>query len=125
MSVWQVVGALWIIAKLGSWLHSLTLVWIGNSHRCFLFALLVIHKIVHRILLQLQQIFFSCSDFEYLFLYSYDSRHHYTNFHFLPVESVSSICGIMPEDGVILNFFGFLFPEIGLCDLILLQLVAF
>lgn len=38
MSVWQVVGALWIIAKLGSWLHSLTLVWIGNSHRCFLFA---------------------------------------------------------------------------------------
>jgi hypothetical protein len=32
LSVWQVVGALWIVAKLGSWLHSLTLLWIGTSH---------------------------------------------------------------------------------------------
>lgn len=80
---------------------------------------------MHRILLQLQQVLFSCRDFEYIFLYSCDSRRHYTNFHFLPVESVSSICGIVPEDGIILIFFGFLFPEIGLCDLILLQLVAF
>jgi hypothetical protein len=80
LSVWQVVGALWIVSKLGSWLHSLTLVWIGTSHWCFLFALLV----MHRILLQLQQFFLSFfgSDFQYIFPYSYYSRHLYMNLSF-------------------------------------------
>jgi hypothetical protein len=32
------------------------------------------------------------------------------NLHFLPVESVSSTCGIMPEDWIILNFFCILIP---------------
>jgi hypothetical protein len=101
LSVWQVVGALWIVAKLGSWLHSLTLVWKGTSHWCFWFALLVIHKIVHRILLKA----FSCINLQYIFPYSYYSRQLHMNLHFLPVESDSSTCGIMPEDWIILNFF--------------------
>jgi hypothetical protein len=32
--MWQVVGALWLVATIGSWFHFLTLIWIGTSHCC-------------------------------------------------------------------------------------------
>lgn len=69
-------------------------------------------------------LYFSSSDFQSIFPYCYYSRHLIVNLHFQAVESFSSTCGIMHEDWIISNFFVFLFPEIGLCDLILLQLVA-
>lgn len=34
--MWQVVGALWLVATAGSWFHFLTLMWIGTSHCCLL-----------------------------------------------------------------------------------------